>query len=498
MRLPLYARIIVWLVPVALALYVAQQNLALFGPVTVRCTADRCAHQLKGLAPRQSETVVGTRKSTGERYLVFTADPLTFDVSLARSMNAATVRMTYQGATRLGIALSSKGGKEYPADFSDTSELIGTLESGWNGAVRGSGMTLFQKTSAGQRVYTTVDEFLKDLPDLKTVGVYQVDLSPYVSLPSYVPSATVHTDSVTLRGNHTLITYVGKQEDLDIRFMLQEANRNKGKDDVAVTVYRNGTIVHEDTVPDDGNQQDGGKASKLREYRLHLAAPGEGEYRVVFDPASDDVYIRSISSQQKYLVWDKKLYLAGSSEYRILGNTSDSPLTIYVRGSSLKITTTHDSSLQTVKVGTQEIPITKRLEQVTVSLDPAQGLIPVTVRKQDLVLETDGGFVLSPSEDFSLYPREMGELTGSDDPAPYAYVLARYTPATHDQSWNVTEHRFDSVELSRNVHVAVSGEPPIASGAASIRVKEIAVTFSGRAVTFSDIAKGLKRLLKME
>ncbi len=76
-------------------------------------------------------------------------------------------------------------------------------------------------------------------------------------------------------------------------------------------------------------------------------------------------------------------------------------------------------------------------------------------------------------------------------------LLARYTPAVHDGPWLVAERRFDPVVLSRNVHVAVRGAPSIAPGQASIRVKEIAVTFSGRPVTFIDLIKGIKRVLKI-
>ncbi len=498
MRTPLYARIIVWSVPVGLALWIAQQNLALFGPVTVRCTADHCARQFKGIAPKERETLVGTPKGTNDSYMVFSADPFSFDVSLARSMRAATVSMTYQQAglgNKLGIALSSKGGQEYTTDFSDTSELIRILEGGW-GAVRTDGVSLFQKPAAGQRTYATVEEFLHALPDLTKVSVYNFDLSPYVSLASYVPSAAAHTDAVSLRGDHSLLTYVGKDEDLDVRFTMQDANRNKGKDDVAVTVHRNDTEVHTDVIPDDGNQSDGGIPSKPREYVLHLAKPGEGQYRIVFDAGSDDVFIRSIVSKQKYLVWDKKLYLAGGSEYASLGNSDDRPLTVYVRGNWLKATTTHDKSLQTVKVGDQELVVTKRLEPAMINIDPLQGLIPVTIQRQDLVLETDGAFVLNPSEDFSLFPRGMGQLTGSDSPAPYSYVLARYAPVAHDGTWNVAAHQFDPAVLSRSVHVALRGEPPIAPGSASIRVKEISVTFSARSLKFSDLTKGFMKLFK--
>lgn len=483
-----------------LFIWVAQQNLALFGSVTIRCTADHCARQLRGLAPKERETVIGTRKGTSERYMIFSSDPLSFDVSLVRSMRAATVRMIYQDANpgnRLKVALSSKDGPEYTAELADTSDLIGILESGWN-AVRGDGMTLFQKRSADQRVYTSVEEFRRDLPDLNTVGVYRADLSPYVSLPSYTPSAAAHTDRVTLRGNHTLLTYLGKNEDLDFQFTMQEANRNRGKDDVLVKVYRNDTAVHEEVLPDDGDQRDSGAPSAPREYRLRLAKPGEGQYRIVFTSESDDSFIRLIVSPQKYLVWDKKLYLAGSSEYKALGSPDDRPLTVYVRGTTLTATTTHDRSLQTIKVGSREVAVTKRLVPVTVNLEPSAALIPVTVPKQDLVLETDGVFVFTPSEYFSLYPPKMGQLNGADNPAPYAYVLARYTPAVHDGPWLVAEHRFDPVVLSRNVHVAVRGEPPIAPGQASIRAKEIAVTFSGRPVTFNDLIKGVKMMLKIK
>lgn len=172
-------RIVLWTAPVVLLVWIINQNIALFGRVTYRCTADTCHAQFKNVAPRQKDILVGTFKGSKERFREYTVDPVSFDIQLPRVMKQATISVTYNSGsvgTRLSLdVVGSVGTSHQTFALGDSSRLIATLEGGWD-AVTGNGKTLFQKRDASVKHFSSVDDFLAHVPDRNDVGTYHVTL----------------------------------------------------------------------------------------------------------------------------------------------------------------------------------------------------------------------------------------------------------------------------------------------------------------------------------
>ncbi len=494
-RLTILTRIVIWLSPVMLFVWIASENLVATGSVTLRCSAQRCDAQLQSVAAREREVLIGRSKSASERYRVITADPFSFDVQLFRSANAATVRMTYdnpddQEVLRLGVL--QKGSRYDYYQFANDNPLLTALEVGWNTVVDGE-TTLFQRPKANVRQYQSLVEFLADPPDQRRVGTYNVDLSARIRLPGYEPSTAKRTDDVNLRGSHVFVVYVGTGEPLDLTFALQDINRHAGKDDVTFKVFRGAELVTTAVVRDDGNEKANGAVSAVREFQLSVPDLVEGTYTIEALSSTDDPFIRSITTSHRFVRIDRKLYLAGSNEYRALGRTADRPVTVYVRGTTLSAVTTHANSLQTIIVGGKRLELTKVSRAATTTLP--KGLIAVTVPVPDVSLETDGTFVLSPSEDFSLEGYAAPPVSTVANLDDRDYVVAKYAGVKADGRWLVAEHRVTNLPAGRTLHFAITGVPSFSDANRELRVKELEVRIEADPLTPGRIMKLLRSYL---
>lgn len=486
-------RICIWIVPVFLFAWIVDRNFVLMGTTTLRCTADGCDPRLKGLGSREREVVTAFARGTKQAYRMFTADPFSFDTKLFRPVARATVRLVYKGGSagnRASLTVSTRSGKDEVVELADSTALTSALESSWD-AVRSGEVVLFQKRGdAGQR-YAVVEDFLKNIPTEKKIGEYDVDLAARLELPGYVPAAAPTVLPVQIRGAQTLETYIGSNEDLNITLAVQNSNRNPGKDDLSIKVSRGIDLMKSMVLKDTGAGKGDGKPSEVRDVAVVLPNPGPGTYRIELS-ASDDIFIRTMTTRQRYLIWNKKLYLAGSREYRALGATQDLPVTVYVKGTTVTASTAHDNALQTITVGGKKLDIVKKHSPFSVKLPSSKDFVPVVVPTRDIQLTTDGVFVLSKDQSFFVTAKNFVSLTGTSDPSELDYVVAKYAQIGHEGDWLVAEKTI-TADLGRSVRYTISFDPPLSAGA--LRMKELEVKVVGGPITFTDIKRGLSKLL---
>lgn len=489
-------RICIWAIPVLLFAWIVNRNLVVFGPTVLRCSAERCDPRIKNLIARERELLIGTQKGSKERYRMFSRNPLSFTTDMFRPMQKAKVRLVYTGSAsgnRLTLAASTRTQKDEVVEFADSSALVTTLESSWD-AVRKDGVVLFQKRVGAAPRYDNVDDFLADLPTGRKIGAYHVDVAARIELPSYTPATSASTTKLDIRGPHAFVTYLGRNEDLDMTFLMQNSNRNAGKDNVTFTVYRGIDLMKTVVLKDDGTGKGDGKPSSPREVSIRIPRPGAGTYRVQMAAKSDDPFIRSITTRQKYLMWANRIYLAGSKEYRMLGDIDDKPITLYVKGSSLTASTSHESALQTITVGGRPLILKKTHTPYSIKLPKSNEFVPVTVPARDVALDTDGTFVLSKDAVFSVPSRDIELLTGLSDPTELDYVVASYSPVQHQGDWLVAEKTIEA-DLGRSIHFTVSFEPPIGAGDDAIRMHDLEVELVGGPITMEDVRKGIRKIL---
>lgn len=485
-----------WTIPVLLFVWIVNRNLGIFDSTVLRCTAASCDSRIKSLFAREREIAIGTAKGSKESYRILSGNPLTFNTVMFRSMKKATVRMVYTGGSsgnRLSLSTSTSFGKKVNTEFADSTALISTLEGGWN-AVKNGDMTLFQKRDDSIQQYVSVDDFFGNLPLDKKIGSYNIDIASRIELPLYTPATEPNVINLSIRGAHSFLTYVGRDEDLNVTFTMQDSNRNVGKDDVTFRVYYGSELVDTKVMKDDGSGGGDGNPSAKRDMKIELPRPDAGTYRIDITSATDDPFIRSVTTSQKYFMWNGTLYLAGSKEYRALGDVENTPLTLYVKGSKLTASTSHETALQSITVGSRQLTLKKTHTLYTTKLSNSDVFVPVTVQQRDIKLETDGVFVLSKDTSFSIPSKGIIGLTGASDPSMFDYVIAKYASVQHQGSWLVAEKTVEA-NLAKTIHFSIAFTPPNGSGSEALHLKELKVRLSGAPLTFADIGKAIQRIL---
>lgn len=476
-RTLLSIRLVLWLTPLALLAWIANENLLVSGAVTLRCTVDGCDPQLENFASKDRELLTGRRRDDLERYRVLTADPLYVDAESFRTVSGARVKLTFQpssGSQRLRLGVYTRGSQYQYYDLADANAELLEAESTMN-AVREDGLTLFQRSAGGQRQFFSIDEFLNNLPDRKTVAQYHSDIPLRLNLSDYRPSQATTDVDISARGSHTLTTYVGRDEPLELELTLQDINRHAGRDDVTIRVVRGEETIRTSVLRDDGVVRATGQASPERTIELQYPDLDPGVYQVEISTRDDDPFLRRISTKQRYLMFKRRLYIAGNDEYESLGRVDPGSRIVYVRGSTLTASTSHQGALQTMTVGRQSLTLSRVNAPVTLTLPKTDGLIAVTVPNQDVLLETDGYFALSPDAFLEIPSLVVHSLEAGDDWSDYDYVLARYHPTQQAGSWTVAELDLQEIPKSKTAHFVIVGSPAIGAGGHPLRVKSLEI-----------------------
>lgn len=493
-------RVVLWLFPFGVLLWIVDQHLVVSGKTTLRCSVEQCDPRIKNFASKEPEILVGTSKDTTDQYRVITADPLYFDAALFRSLKRATVRLTYQNPDeeqRLRIGVVTPGSKYDFFDFADHIKIIFKLEHTWD-PVRSGDLTLFVRPDAGVKAFSSVGEFLDNLPDLNRIATYNLDLRYLARIPSYVPSTSTLKIGTGIRGSRTLLVYVGKGEGLDLKFTVRDLNRHAGKDDVTIDILHGNKLLSTEALRDDGNVGANGAVSAAR--TIHLLHPelNEGTYRIEVVAKSGDALITSIESKHQLLVFEKTLSLAASSEYSAAGQTNDTPITVYVQGTKLSASAMHEKSVQTITVGSRQIRLGKVNKPVQVTLPTSRDLIPVTVPIQDVLLQTDGVIALSPEQFFNLKQFSVDALMEKSDLNRYDYVLAQYVRPEQAGKWLVATKTFSAIPKGRVTHFVIIGDPALGEGHRTLRVRELEIRMEGDALTPAKILElGRKAIRKL-
>lgn len=412
-----------------------------------------------------------------------------------RRAEKATVRLTYRGdyaGNNLHLTLASAGGKNRSATFAEWNPLLETLERSWS-VVRQGNTRLFRRPGSSGPSFASVDDFLREVPRDNPIGQYQFDASASVAIPDYTPAADALTVPVTVRGPHTLRTYVGANEDLEVRFTMQDSNRNLGRDDLTFRIYRGFELLYEQRVKDEDDGSEKTPVGAARDVEVRLQAPGPGTYRIEITATSEDQFFRSITTKQKYIAWDQQMFLAGGSEYRELGNIEEGPITVYVRGTTLTVSTPHVSMLQTLLVNRTKLILKDVHAPHIVDLPDATRFVPVTIPKRDVLLQTDGTIVFDPSQAFSISAEHIDTLTNSSNPDPYDYVVATYTGAKPEGEWLAAEKSIKG-DFGREMSATLSFLRPDGVPGEILQVKSLEITLHLAPLTWTNVWNGILKI----
>jgi len=344
--------------------------------------------------------------------------------------------------------------------------------------------------------FATIQEFWDNFPEIDKVLEYNYNLSPYVEMVNYQKSHETIEINKSLRGKHEIYTYVGGGEDLNFVFTVQDINRHTGEDVFRVAVFNSrGEKIKEVLLPDDGEDKATGKVYPKRTLPVLLENIPHGIYRLVID-IHDDIFIKEIVTFQHLVMFKGNVYLTDNEEYRdILGDKKLMSTILYTDSTSVKVRTSHEGSLQTLRVGWENLEIDElhTLKQI----DNLEGITRLVSPRNDVYIEGNGFFAFTENQLFNPNFGSLNKLDTIKDVEKYDYVFAKYPQAEEEGDWLVAKATVITPQLyiHKNNDYSINfmfNLPGLPEDKRVLKIKEVNIVFEKEPITINNFFEKLK------
>ena len=353
-------------------------------------------------------------------------DPVYFEVETPSEYDYAEVCLTYKNTDVPVIYWGPqfKEGFHYKLKPAENIIIEKVIENKENfDIVQDKDLMLLQRKGITKK-YSSVKEFLNKMPDKNKIGVFNFDIDYNYIMPEYKQQNGIEINT-TLRGPHTMIVYV-KNSSLKMEFVVQDMNRHAGEDIFEAVVLRNGNGVYSRKLKDDGYTKATDPATNKRTLTLNIPNLKEGAY-VVDLHTTEDIFIRSIKTNQSYLVFKGTIYLADNIEYKDgISDLNYNPNFLYTNGENLSFRTTHKSGLQTIKINNNELKIDETHTMFYSSTTENIGKNKISIPENDIVFHSNGLVSFSEENFFYPYLKQLDQNFNYNDINEIDYIIANY------------------------------------------------------------------------
>ncbi len=426
-------KIIVWSMPVLLIAWLVQKNFVINGIYAVTYEPMKESKVVKNFASKETDVIIGQSKQSkaNEYYRLITTSPVYFDVVAPRLFPEATLKLYYENPDQqpeidLGV-LQANGTYYYKtlASYNKCIEdILDGLYSDWS-VVQEKDNILLQR---GEKKYQSLEDFLKNKPEISKVLQFEYPISYNLDLPGYSINAPSVDINRSLRGKHELYTYVDESGVFYLEVQVQDINRNFGADPITVTLLDNNNIRYDQIeIDDDGVDIASGQTSRENKVIIDKNDLQQGVYKIIFD-ASDDIFIKSVHTRQKKLVFYGQLYLTDNEEYKdIIGNKSIQPTQVYTESNDITVKTAHENGYQDVDVNGSVVRVDKKHQYFTANDLPEFSTIHIP--KNDILIEGEGFFAFSREQYFDPEYNIVPTIKKIYDEAAlenYDYIIGKY------------------------------------------------------------------------
>jgi hypothetical protein len=477
------AKAAVLLVPVFLLGWLLNRNFLLGGSVTYRYTPGTTDGPVVLGRPAELESIRG---SDGRLRWRLTASALHFNAVTPRSVENVRVRMRVHTVNQPGVTFVAQGtpllGEIKRVVYS---KFLETLS--WP-AVQDGELILWQRVSQ----YPSVASFLDSPPVNSRVAVVGFPTDRFANVPDYQPVPSPIILPVPLRGSHSLLVYVGK-EDLDLTFGKRDLNRVTGADSLTVRVLNPlGVQNFVVTIPDDGDTGSAGRLGPDQPVAVRIPGIGPGIVRISIG-TTDDVLLTQFTTRQQYLAFERKVFLAQGTDNPL--QPSFVPVSVSVKGVSVSVQTPQTAGLQTFTLGGKRYPLTEVKQSVTVPIPIGGGVLRLANGNAYIV--TDGLLAVLPTR---LVPEPSAVSLRADavpDLSSVDFVLARYAPTPlHDVQ--TIDETYDARLLLRSNrrYYFVFEAPGLSDRDAEVEVEDIRVTFRPTPVHWTTITNAIQTAVR--
>jgi hypothetical protein len=361
-----------------------------------------------------------------------------FDTKMPFKYDRASVRVKFKNTSkqqRILLGYRDKNEWHY-----NTQVLDDPILNNLNWTKIGKGPYLYQKNV----VYKTMDDFLKNPPKNKVVGISDYSgeelQKSNTTLPNYQPSTTITSIDVPLRGKTTMYAYLN-HEPFNMSFTKQDLNWYADPDAANISVYKGKDKVFDATIDDDGNTTSNHKVGGEEKIDIKNPGPGlpeSGVYKIVIDAPIDSL-ITNITTNLHKIVFEGPLYIADNHEvYGDIVKTNSRKLV--TNAQSISFRADHNQS-QIANVDNQVVKIAKPGQIVTAS--NSNPTANITIPKSDMIVNGSGYFAYSADQFFVPIPYKILPINSTEDIAQADYILTDYETPTQEGGWLVAEREYN-------------------------------------------------------
>src|SRR6185369_8271586 len=304
--------------------YIFLNNITPFG-VTTHYTLQQNTANISDPGPKNR---VDVEEKNGIKIFHQKHDLIYFNTKMPFIFDDATVKITFRNDSpdqTLSLGFQDQSRYHYDTQLIDV-PLLNTLS--WNTIGMTSPILYQRKLHFG-----TVDDFLAHPPKDALIGTYAYDNDFGAStqqLPNYQPATTDTVIDTPLRGKHTMYLYL-HHEPFHITIEKQDLNWYEDPDPMTVNIYKDGDLVNQTFVDDDGITDNSQKTLPPQVVEIKNPGPGlpeDGIYKIVID-ASSDTIIKKISTNLHKIVFAGSLFPAANHESYGTVIASTSATTVY-------------------------------------------------------------------------------------------------------------------------------------------------------------------------
>lgn len=539
-----FIRLVIWLGPLVLMIWILNENFVPSGRLEIKYNIVNGSRLIRNFAAKEKDRIIGTENGKKDYYQLITKEPVYFDLKTPRSFPKATITLKYQnplGQPEINLGVAQKGGGYYLKNLAVYNHQLESLPEYWE-EIREGDLILKQKnklvktsldrlkqideelglkggeksTDTGKITslekekdeimalltekrpkvkYSSIGQFLENLPDYQKILVYNFDLSQYFRLKDYQPSDKITEINEGLRGSHEIYTYI-KDEPLDFTFYWQDINRHYGKDDFKIEVFRgqsDGEKIKTLEIKDDREIAATGKASALKEINLKIPNLKEGLYRIKLEIKNDEIFIRKIESKQHKIVFANHLYLADNNEYLdALPDLKEKPAVIYSNGNNFTFRTAHQKGFQSVRVENESLNLEEvNKEYFTKRTEWPAELKEIYSPKNDLYISASGLFAFSKDQFFNPTVVTINEQTDLNN---FDYVISYYPMKAREDNWLLATQTVEAPYLytENGITKFIINLPGLPENRRLLEIKEVDVLLERESFNFKNFFPRLK------
>jgi len=464
--------------PVVLVFYVAWQNLVPSGIFEIDWRPGDHNSLVDSLMPTDRVNPPKT-SNNGEKVQQIIDDLAVQFVHPHRSFNTieAEIRFKNEGAPLVEFGgLAREDGQIYdlrPLSF----PLLDNLS--WQ-KIEGDGLFLYQKTP----VFSSVDEFLQNPPNLAQVAVYQAPNPKATVLPGETWNIPLTTIANGFRGFHDL-RFLANDVSSHFELTIIDHNKNLGADPVDVVVLdREGNEVIRASLFDDGNILNDGTVGETRYLGFDMPSVPAGVYKMEWR-ASRDIEFREVKTTAKYVVFMNRIDTTYSSD----------PFSVYSKASNLFFETELAGGTQSVKVGDQSVDVEKPFTRNRRKVNGGE-LNLINAQNGQIIVGGDGSFATLAESWF--VPEAIRLQPKTDlDKQQIDFVLTSYESPKEVDGWLIQKVAFsnDVLVQVKDAWKFTFSTPEMKSSKGSILLGGINWKFYREPFTWTDVWKILKGIL---